>query len=114
MSEFTNRERNERQAERIDSERMDSEDFLRGIYLKASLLDFDRREEERVQRNRRRLRRQSISKALILAVAGLTAYAVLRMSAMDLGTLLTVSIGVVALGTTLEQMSLGWRDEWEE
>ncbi|WP_058301278.1 hypothetical protein [Gorillibacterium timonense] len=90
------------------------EQFLRGVYLKAYMLEYDRREDERVRQNRKRLRRQSLGRLSIMVFGLLFGYVFLRMNSYDLITLLAFSLGIVALGTILEQTELRWTGEQED
>lgn len=84
--------------------------FLRSVYVKASLLEYDRLERERVQLNRQRLRRQSLRRIAIVLLGLVISIAILRYYSLDLGTLVTLSCAIIALGTVLEYDGMRWSE----
>lgn len=93
---------------------IDDETFLRGVYVKASLLDYDRRENERVRLNRIRLRRQRLRRLASMALSVLLGCVILRFNFSNLVDLLSFSCVLIALGTLLEQAELRWAEDGDE
>lgn len=84
----------------------DQESFLRGIYVKASIMEYDRLEAERVRLNQRRLWRRNCIQVALAAVSLAAGYFVLRHYAFDPGSVFTLSVILIGLGAAVEQIGI--------
>lgn len=84
--------------------RLDDESFLRGIYQKAVVLDYERRENERVLANRRRLRRQWLVRLGVITASVIGLIFIMRVSSFDRVVVLPLSSALIALGLLLEHV----------
>lgn len=83
---------------------LDDESFLRGIYQKAVVLDYERREHERVLANRRQLRRQWLIRLAVMAAFVIGLISIMRMCSFDTVVVLPLSSALIALGLLLEHV----------
>lgn len=84
----------------------DDELFLRGIYRKASVLEFERRENERVLSNRRKLRKQWLLRIGVTSAAVIGLIWMMQMNSFDRVAVLLLSSVLLVLGLLLEHIEL--------
>lgn len=84
----------------------EDEAYLRRIYVKASLLEYDRLEDERVRRNAARLRKRMLLRLAVGAGTLLIGVFLLKGGGDRLAGLLAFSLAAIGLGLILEQAEL--------
>ncbi|MHA7963365.1 hypothetical protein ACX93W_04395 [Paenibacillus sp. CAU 1782] len=84
----------------------DDELFLRGIYRKASVLECERRENERVLINRKKLRKQWLIRMGVTMAAVIGFILILTLNSFDRVAVLMLSSILLVLGLLLEHMEL--------
>lgn len=84
----------------------DDEIFLRGIYRKVTVLEYEQRENERVLANRRRLRRQWLIRLGVTTCAVIGLIYIMRINSFDMIAVLPLSSVLITLGLLLEHIEL--------
>ncbi|MEF2247996.1 hypothetical protein [Paenibacillus sp. IITD108] len=84
----------------------DDEIFLRGIYRKVTVLEYEQRENERVLANRRRLRRQWLIRLGVTTGAVIGLIYIMQINSFDMIAVLPLSSVLITLGLLLEHIEL--------
>ncbi|WP_438434442.1 hypothetical protein [Gorillibacterium sp. sgz500922] len=84
----------------------EEEAYLRRIYVKASLLEYDRLEDERVRRNAAMLRKRMLLRLAVGAGTLLIGVFLLKGGGDRLAGLLAFSLAAIGLGLIVEQAEL--------
>ena len=80
--------------------------FLRGIYRKAVILEYERMENERVLANRKKLRKQWLIRTGTMLAAGIGIVLMMKMSSFAMTAVLPLSSVLIMLGLLLEHIEL--------
>ncbi|GEM_PF-7013591 len=80
--------------------------FLRGIYRKAVILEYERMENERVLANRKKLRKQWLIRTGTMMAAGIGFVLMMKMSSFAMTAVLPLSSVLIILGLLLEHIEL--------
>ncbi|WP_054939977.1 hypothetical protein [Paenibacillus ihuae] len=83
--------------------------FLDEVYRKARLLEFDKREAEKVERNSRRLSRQRNTKFAGIVFVAAVVFLLIRAGRMDQPLVLLLSLLLFGAGLLVEKTELAWR-----
>lgn len=78
------------------------QEFLDEVYRKARILEYDKREAQKVLLNRKRLARQRNGKFAGILIAALAVFVMIRYAEIDLGMCLVTSFLLIGAGAALE------------
>lgn len=84
----------------------DNQRFLRGIYRKAAILEYERMENERVLANHKTLRKQWLIRTGTMMGAGMGFIMIMKMSSFAMTAVLPLSSVLIMLGLLLEHIEL--------
>jgi hypothetical protein len=84
------------------------QDYLRDVYAKANMLQYDRLEEERVRRNLSLLAKRRVRKMTACLLLGAAGYAIVWRFGFNVEACAVVSLLAMAVGIGMDTMELRW------
>ncbi|OMD45712.1 hypothetical protein BSK56_18790 [Paenibacillus borealis] len=81
------------------------------MYRKARLLEYDKREAEKVQRNSRQLDRQRNTKLTGIVLTAVAVFAMIKLEVIDQVLLVLLSLLLIGIGLMVENTEFTWDQE---
>lgn len=81
------------------------------MYRKARLLEYDKREAEKVQRNSRKLDRQRNTKLTSIVLTAVSVFVMIKFEVIDVVLLVLLSLLLIGIGLMVENTEFTWDQE---
>lgn len=85
--------------------------FLDEVYRKARLLEYDKREAQKVLRNRRVLAKRKLATLSGFTIITAAALLMIRHGEIDQGLCIALSLLLIVAGLVMEKLELSWNPE---